>query len=416
MNDRLVTALGALAALVVLALLLFQGGRAPHVSRPVSVETGPNGYAALAQWLAGEGVPVRSMRTRLDALGDGGLDVPKTGNVLITSMPHSDRLRRDEAVELWRWIGAGNTLLIMAALDDTPDWSMNVATSAFLDDLGRLTGLPFSLPEDVDERVSLGDPMHASTVSLEPVAAHPLMTGVDSLRGESDSMASVWEAKRRAGDERAALQLARESVSGEPAMWEVRYGAGHIIVSGLGTPLTNRMIGEGGNREFVANLLAYHLVPGGAVVFDDMHQGLSTLYDPDAFFSDPRLGVTVMFVLGFWALYVLGSGNRLAPLRAHRDGPRQSDFVGGVGGFLARKLSRAEAGRLMVDSWFEELRQRGALPAGASAAWQALAGMPAVEAAALARLRVCHDALSRGEDVDLREVHNTIEELRRMLT
>lgn len=416
MNERMVTALGAAAALLVLMALTFQGGGAPPATRPTSTETGPNGYAALARWLEAEGVPVHSLRERVDSLREGDLDVPAGGNLLITTMPHRYRLRRTESTHLWYWIAEGNTMLVMAALDDTPDWSLQTDSTTFLNDLERLTGLTFGYPDDAAQQGPIGRSARTTPVTLAGFSEHPLMEDVGILQGVTDAQAQLWVPQREdAGLEQAVLQLARETGKGPPAMWQVRYGKGYVIVSALGSALSNRVIGEADNARFVANLLRYHVRQGGAVIFDDMHQGLSTLYDAEAFFDDPRLGASLLFLLGLWALYVLGSNSRLAAVREVEPTPSQGDFVRGVGGFLARKLSRPEAGRLMLAAWFDDLRRRGAIPAGSGPPWQALAGLSTVEPEQLARLRVYHDALGRGEDVDLRDVHNTIEELRRTL-
>jgi hypothetical protein len=414
-NDRVVTGLGALAALTLFSALLFQGRAPPPVSRPTTVETGANGYSALAQWLRREGVPVRSLRTRADAVTDGTLDVPAAGNLLITTLPHRRRIRHPESSVLWSWISDGNTLVVMAALDDTPEWSLDVDTSSFLRDLEQLTGLWFQVLADEDTPPQIGRPGETTTVTLEPLAAHPLMDGVAALQGVSDSLASIWQPEREEGAGRALLRLARESGSGTAALWQERFGDGQVIVSALGSSLTNRVIGEADNRVFLANLLTYHLAPGAAVIFDDMHQGVTTLYDPEAFFGDPRLEATVLFVLGLWVLYLLGSNDRLAPPVKARRAASQRDFVAGVGGFLARKLSRPEAARLMLASWFDELRRRGVIAAADEAVWPALTALTTVSAQPVGRLRRHHDALERGEDVDLRDLHNTIEELRRML-
>lgn len=414
MSDRLVTALGALAALALFVALLSPGMRPPETTRPTTLETGPNGYAALARWLEADGVPVHSLRTRVHAIAEDVLAVPAAGNILITTLPHRHRLRRAESHVLRRWIRDGNTLLIMAALDDTPDWSLDADTAYFLEDLERLTDLGFGAPEEDAERRRIGGLTEAA-VTLEGITAHPLMSGVERLQGVSDFPAAAWEASREEDDHRALLRLARESGSGADALWQVPYGNGHMIVSALGSPLTNRAIGEADNRVFVANLLNYHLTAGAGVIFDDMHQGLSDLYDPEAFFSDARLGATLLFVLGFWALYVVGSDNRLAPLREPRRLPSQTGFVAGVGGFLARKLSPAEAGRLMISTWLDELRRRGTVPRGEGPPWQDLAALSAVDGERVERLRRHHEALARGRKVDLKDVHNTIEELRRML-
>ena len=77
-----------------------------------------------------------------------------------------------------------------------------------------------------------------------------------------------------------------------------------------------------------------------------MHQGLSSLYDASALLRDARLRYTIWFVLAGWLVYVLGGSNRLAPPRSPRSVPKQGDFVGAAGGFMARRLDRGAAGQL----------------------------------------------------------------------
>src|SRR5690606_35027313 len=91
MKDRLITAGGAIVALMILYTMLFQPDERP-VSRPVSTETGRNGYAAVSRWLESSGFRVVSLRDRYDTLisleSDRVLDLPRRGNLLITTMPH----------------------------------------------------------------------------------------------------------------------------------------------------------------------------------------------------------------------------------------------------------------------------------------------------------------------------------------
>src|SRR5690606_41371330 len=63
MRERLVTACGALLALLVLYAAFFQSTSAP-VTRPVTPETGRNGYAAVSRWLESAGYRVISFRER----------------------------------------------------------------------------------------------------------------------------------------------------------------------------------------------------------------------------------------------------------------------------------------------------------------------------------------------------------------
>lgn len=413
MNDRLVTIFGAFGALLVLVALLVPGGE-PPVTRPTTEEQGPNGYAALARWLRDQGVAVESFRERMDTLSADSRKREPTGNVLITTMPHRTRMRGSEIEALVDWVGEGNTVLVLAALDDTPDWALFTEKGFFLDDLKHLSGLRFTAPENDAAREPIGSLLETTTVTLDAIPTHPLMSGVGSLHGVSDSLATRWLPNLEP-EGPLVLKLATEAESGVAALWQRRYGNGYIVVSSLGSLLGNRVIGEAGNRRFIANLLAYHVYAGGAVIFDDMHQGLSALYDPDAFFSDARVGVTLLFVLGFWLLYMVGTNNRLVPVVKRERVSSQGDFVSGVGGFLARKLSPAEAGRLMLETWFDELRERAAIPASTGPPWRHIRAMAAADGACIDRLERDHDVLERGGRVDLRTLHNNIEELRRML-
>lgn len=413
MNDRLVTALGALAALLIVAALLFPGGGAPPGSRPTSTDTGGDGYAALWRWLDGEGVAVHSLRRRLDGSDAWLPEGPAGGHLFITTMPHRDRMRLRETRVLEDWLEAGNTLLVLAALDDTPEWSRSGETAYFLKDLTRITGLKFHAAEG-EEAIRIGRPGGTEEVFLQGVRSHPLMTGVARLEGETDGVAAIWEAEPEAFG-RLVIKLATEETSGAPALWQAGVGEGYVIVSGLGSLLGNRAIGAADNRRFVANLLRHHLGRDGQVIFDDMHQGLSELYDPQALFSDPRLGATVAFLLGFWLIYLVGSASRLAGPARSPVRPGQSDFVAGAAGFLARKLSPAQAGRLMLEHWFEELRGQGLVPPGPAAPWPSLQAVTALDREPLARLRRYHDTLESGGRVDLRALHNTLRELRGML-
>ena len=68
MNDRLVTLLGALAALALFVALVLPPTREPDVSRPVSTAIGENGYAGMQRWLDASGIRNTSLRRRYDEL------------------------------------------------------------------------------------------------------------------------------------------------------------------------------------------------------------------------------------------------------------------------------------------------------------------------------------------------------------
>jgi hypothetical protein len=430
MSDRLVTLLGALLALAVLyALFLRQPGE-PPVTKPLSVEAGANGYLGLKTWLERQNVRVVSLRERYGRLLEAG-DLANTGNVLIVTMPFPTPLRTSEVEPLQQWVRRGNTVLVLAALDDSPEW-LPYTDSRFPLDLVTLTGLSFVTPGDAaaasDDRApesaddSSGDlpeaggargvferpPIGARTpVELEPLVEHPLLAGVNSLHGYSDDASAVW-VMRGANPDWLVLRLAYETSSGLDALWQSPRGNGQIIVSASASLLANRNIGTGDARALVRNLVRHHVAgDGGAVIFDDMHHGLSVLYDAAALFRDERLTATIWFVLAAWLVYILGSSNRLAPPRAPRAVPRQADFLAAAGGFMARRLDKSAAGLLLVNEWLDEVRRARGLPRGAPP-WSALEATPALARAVYEQIRDYHRKLTAGRAVDMVGLHNAL--------
>ncbi len=414
MNDRIVTALGALVALLFVFGLFYQPATEPPVSKPTSIEAGPNGYLALARWLDSQHVDLVSFQERMSNLFEA-IGSP-SGNLLITTMPHALALRSDELSDLKDWIGVGNTLVVMAALDDTPDWSLVVDADTFLDDVEGLSGTRFEAATDAEDEPILigaftpdGEVADETAMTLLPDAQHPLMEGVGALIGVTDAPASIWIPTEDTVV--AGVALARESTTDLDAAWEIPLQDGRIILVASGTLLSNRALGNADNRRFVANLVRWHVRPGGAVIFDDMHQGLSTLYDPEAFYQDARVGVTLLFILAFWFFYMIGTHNRMAPVMQRPVEPRQGDFVTAVGGFMARKLSPVDAGLLLFDNWFGEVRSRTGLTAN-QYPWQQLVANPTVDPELVASLEHTHQRLRQGNKVDLSKLHNTIQRVR----
>jgi hypothetical protein len=414
MNDRLVTLLGALASLLILFLLLYTPKQGPIISLPTSEQQGVNGYLGLKRWLDYSGVATVSYRERMLTL-TGNAQLADSGNVMISTMPHLKPFSQAELVELNLWLSRGNTLLLLAALDDSPAWILRMDTMGFLDELAALTGLSFDTVIDEEgEVVMLGELFEESELSLEPVTDHPLMAGVHRLQGVSDAMTSIWR-PRLFEDPRFVAKLATDTETGSEAMWQLPVGEGFVILSASGSLLSNRMLGQADNAQFLTNLLAFHLGPAGAFIFDDMHQGLSDSYDPEAFYADDRLHVSLWFILGFWLIYLLGTSSRLHPVTEQAQPPRQSDLVRAIGGFMTRKLSRADAGRLLVEGWFEELERTGRIHTGAGTPWQQLEAMPLVRPTLLNNVRLAYARLGQGEKVDLKKLHNQLLELKRIL-
>jgi hypothetical protein len=250
-----------------------------------------------------------------------------------------------------------------------------------------------------------------SPLELTPIAGHPLMSGIDTLRGYSDRPSSLWSVSDETSN-RLALRLAVEASTGIDAMWQLPVGAGQIVFAASGTLLSNENVAAADARRLIGNLLRYHVAPGGAVIFDDMHQGLSTLYDAAAFVRDPRLRTTALFVVAAWFLWLLGSSNRLAPPAPARTEPRQSDFLAAAGGFMARRLAPRAAGLLLFDEWFAEVRRARDLPPRDEPPWDELAATPALQQSAYRELRDDYERLQSGRPVNLVRLHNSLRHAR----
>jgi hypothetical protein len=421
MKDRLVTLLGALLALAIVYSLFLKRPDEPPVAKPISTEAGRNGYLAVWRWLEREHVKVVSLRNRYPTLLDDS-SLAETGNVLIVTMPFRLPLRQAESEAFRSWVQRGNAVLLLAALDDSPDWAGNddpVQLARQLSSLSRLTFPPFAIQQSASvaaNNAGQGNtpatPAHLQPIAphtrieLDPRSEHPLLSGVGPLYGYSDDAADIWTAQNP-DPERPVLRLGTESTTGADAIWQVPMGDGEIIVAASGSLLANRNVGEGGTRDLVRNILHYRLGDGGAVIFDDMHQGLSSLYDPAALLRDSRLHYTIWFVLAAWLVYVLGTSNRLAPPRVPRSVPKQGDFVAAAGGFMARRLDRSAAGRLLLDEWLDEVRRARGLPRGAPL-WPELEATPTLARGVYEELHAYDRTLAGGGAVDLVRLHNTL--------
>jgi hypothetical protein len=401
----------------------------------------------LWNWLEREHVKVVSLRDRYATL-KGDASLAETGNVLIVTMPFRTPLRSSEVQPFRAWIERGNTVLLLAALDDTPEWLKTADQADFQNELTILTGLRFATPravaaersrqrgatngadgaDDAEREAEAGEkpqipppaaaaarsrraPIPARTaIELAPAADHPLLKGVESLHGYSDDVSEVWVLRDRVRT-KLILHLATETSTDVDAFWQIPLAGGQLFVAASGSLLANRNIGEGDARVLVRNLLRYHLGPGGAVIFDDMHQGLTSLYDPAALLRDDRLWHSIWFVLVAWLVYILGSSNRLAPPKTARSVPRQRDFISAAGGFMARRLDRRAAGQLLMDEWLDEVRRSRRLPPGA-AVWAELEATPTLARLVYAELHSLHSTLADGRAVDLVRLHNTLKEAR----
>lgn len=421
MKDRLITALGAIGALAVVYLLFFSGGGETPVSWPLSTERGRNGYLALASWLESKNVEVVSWQQRFDRLLEDADGLATSGNVMLMTMPQRFPLRAREQQQIAGWIRRGNTLLILAALNDSPEWleALPGDGNDFLTTLSGLTGLRIAALPVSDgpngPRIAANHVMAGDPVTLRPVA-HPLMAGIDRLDGLSDGESAKWFVNPTSiYADRPYFRLAIDEASNSDAAWQIPLDEGRILLFASGSLLANHRIAESDAAQLVANLLAWYLAPGGAFVFDDMHLGLSSLYDPAAFYADRRLHLTLAFLVAAWFVYLLGTSNRVAPVRPVDVEPRQADLLAGIGGFMARRLAPQDAGSRLFEEWFREIQAQRGLKDSSAAPWTALAATPTLDPKLVARLREDFDRLSEGHAVDLVSLHNRIRRARKAI-
>lgn len=443
MNDRLLTLALAVGAFAAFYVLMAPKAEPPQErpTRPITIEEGPNGYLALTRWLEAEHVPVVSLRERFGKLAQG-----ESGNLLLTTAPHLYPLRESEVWPLQSWVMDGNTLLVVAGLSDTPDWSAGeAADSDFLENLRSMTELSFeqvpsvepaaapkAAPEAADQPKTTETPADESAkppmrdaldaveklrepqrFEMKPAGPHPLLEGVETVSALSEFASGKWRGSLRETGA-AVIELAHDPVSGAPVLWLLPSGDGQIIVSAYGSIFTNKMLGEDDNARLLANIVRWSVRGRGKVIIDDAHQGLVTFYDPAAFFGDRRLHLTLWWLIGLWLVFVLGS-QRLRPAVSKWNPVDITGFVRATGGFMARVLQPATAGQQLFANFFNDARRRIGLPLNGAPVWDWLQAHGAVPPQDVDRLRDLHAKVLQGRRIDLPQLHNLLVRVRTAL-
>ena len=415
----------ALAALFV-AYVMFGPTLGPggteHV-RPISTDMRADGLGVAADWMRGAGFNVRALRgryTELDPLDQDGRSVAtSTGDVLIAHLPFRLAEGYREVPRLKNWVRRGNTLIVVAALNDSPAWADRVAGRGTPVSLAvaSLSGVSFSAIEERAEAtkdtlasVRFAEPQE---LALFPETGHPFFAGVRSVLAYTDYPTSAWviDKDMSAG---ARLVLGRVAVgrqSGD-ALVVVPDRLGRTIVVTTGSVFTNRLIGRADNARFLANLVTAHLGPRGVVWFDDAHQGATSIYNAAALARDPRLYWTLAIVLGLWFAWVLGvqklGAAPPAPL------PDEAALVESAAGLLDRHVLPSEAARLMLDRFVRRHAPRHLGDADRDEfRWAGTAGPEAARAAGV--LRAAREALQAGRKVRIVPVRRAIVILEELL-
>ncbi len=411
MKERLLVLALAAGAFALFYVLIFPkpSSEPGEIVLPLSSESGPEGYLAVWRWLGDQRVPALSLRYRYDRLQ--ALPTRPTGNVLLVTLPQRVPMRASERVPLENWIERGNTLLVMAALDDTPLWSLG-SDPLLTERLARMTGLNFSEPK---EKASPTTPeleaLIARQLDFRPRGDHALLAGVSRLAAVSTLPPRRWQAAAAGG--LVPLELAARADNGDPSLWLLNEGAGQIILCAAGSVFSNAAVGLSDNARLLSNIIAWSLRPGGAVIFDDAHQGDAAFYDGKAFFADPRLHRTLLWIVLLWLAFVLGP----LPLRAmqHTWLPLdETAYVEGSARYFAAVVPPSDAAQRLIEDFLAGLRRRVNVEDQA-AIWSWLDAQARVSAVELRALQAMYARACAGEDVKLVKLQNLLAEIRRNL-
>jgi hypothetical protein len=420
MRERLITLVCALGSLLLFAALFVRGEGldSRRIALPTTIERHGNGLAGAMSWLEAEGIRTLSLRERFDTLAKRR-DLPRAGNLLIMTVPVATPFRVQEAGAVDHWIRAGNTLLVLAALSDTPDWGGGGLS--IHNDLQLLTGLDFETVRSAEGSQNaaarmleasreLAQPQRGTLVPNRP---HPYLRGVNSVVAWSDYPPRAWTV--RVPQDGFVLSLAHQSETGEGVLWMRPVGSGTLIVSGFGSLFSNRALAVADNARLLANIVGATVRSDGAVLFDDEHQGLAAAYDPARFYNDPRLYGTIGVLAAVWLIWVLGSTRLRLPV-TRMPAPREAELVRATGGFLARVLRPAAAARRMFEHFFRRLSartHRGARAEGLP--WEWLEHHPRLARADVQQLKDWYAQAYSDRRVPLTRLHNLIVRTERQL-
>jgi hypothetical protein len=408
----------AVGALGFVYVLLSSGPQAAteDVALPLSTESRPAGYLAVWQWLAAQHVPAARLRYRYDRLP--ALLAKPTGNLLVMTLPQHLLAREGELAQLKRWVEAGNTLLILAAMDDTPSWVLGNEDLRFADKIESLTGLRFrsNLAAFILSRPDL-KLLTRDRLDIRPRGEQALVAGVRHLTAISEL--PLRSVKLAGEGEAMPLELADRADSRSTTLWLLQLGTGQVVLSTVASPFSNAAVELDDNARLLANIIAWSCGPGGMVVFDDAHQGATAYYDGKAFFADPRLHRTLGWILLLWLAFVLGA----LPLRAARrvwEPLDETAYIEASARYFAAVVPPAEAAQRLIERFLQRLRRSAAPPLGAEGVaanerlslWERFDALPRVSDLQRRTLHSLYEKACAGEHINLTRLQALLSQLR----
>jgi len=428
MKDRLITLLGGLFALYIVVALLAPPAQPDYASHPLTIDRDQHGLALLSEWLEKSMIPQYSLRQRYDDIASLA-EIPDSGNLLVISLPLKVKARKEELANLRQWIAQGNTAVILAAHSDVPAWAVNSFTNILYPSYPLLNAFGFNLSANLEQITNEENKQDDDTAASlykamktkEMAEGSLIPTGINNPAIKSVSVKQrhvqeiEWILNPREYARGSRVLLAESENKQSAAMWQVRIGSGNIIVSRYADLFSNQWLPKADNARLFDTLLQQHLAENAYVLFDDMHQGLTELYDSDAFYSDPRLHNTLWFLLGFWLLYLIGHSNRLAPPLTVPRQAHAADFIRAIGGLFARRLSNATTALGLLSAFFNEVRQQYSLPMNSEPVWEILDEAPRVNKQQLVSLQTRYTDAQQNKKQNLITLHNQLRDTRKSL-
>lgn len=481
MKDRLLTLALAIGAFALFYALMMPKPSAPQekVTRPITTEKGPNGYLGMMRWLTAEGVEPLSLRQRYGDLAQLTAAAP-AGNLLISTAPHVYPIRDSETGPLRDWISAGNTLLVVAGLSDTPEWSMGEgADPGLMQHLGAMTGLEFTVaqPDTPATNAAGGQDRQDDAAPNEPGANDQDAdepADRDQEAGEQDDkdaqdpdaqnetapseQSETGPRQPRASFEKLAQPLHFEMVptGAHPLLQDVKavaalseYASSQWRAASSTSDLVLELAQDPVSGEPMLWLVRYgkgQIIVGayGSVFTNKLlgekdnarllanivkwsrGAGGRVIVDDAhqglvAFYDPAAFFGDQRLHRSLWWLVGLWLVFVLGPQRLRAAGNSWSpiditSFVRASGGFMARVLKPAAAGQQLFTNFFNDIRRQVGLPLDGAPVWDWMTGRGAVSAGDIEQLRELHEKALHGRCVDLPKLHNLLTRVRAGLT
>lgn len=435
MKDRMFTLLGAALAFYLLFRLLFPNTdfTDESVSLPTTEDRGKYGLAGIYQWLTHSGVPVYSLRERYQSLVSNP-ELSNTGNLLISSLPQRLDARSDETMQLVNWLHEGNHVVLLVAMSDWPQWALrekaDTVTTMFSNlglemtyedqdntdsDVENDTGKNTRKDKKQKKITELLSPKEHER-KLKVSLLHPFTKNISSLQATwRDSEGLSWQVKGENNSLRSMLILFEDNENKQPAIWLGSAGEGTVIITRHADLFGNTSLNKAGNARLAENLVNNLLEKGGKVIFDDMHQGLSAIYDPDAFFRDPRLHHTLLFMLALWIIYIMGHTNRFFPAREKKSLLNLRGHIKGIGNLFARRLHTSAVAMRHAQHFFNEVRSYYGLPQNSLPVWELLETNAAIDEQDLHSIKRMVSRAQQHKNINLVKLTNLLNTIRRKL-